>query len=321
MMVKGQAYTCDLQTGGISANPATISIGQTSEFKFNIFNLGPDPTCIYPIGSMGAIISLPSGPTAPYTFVQVTNPLPASNPYFSYTYNAIDNTVEAVNIRPVPFGEGDVNVAVQVLGVRLGSAQVSDNPNNNTGTAQLVVTAVLPLKLQSFTGQSKACTNTLSWISAEEKNVQTIEIQSSQDGSSFKTVGTVTAKNTAGTNTYSYVDEANLATVYYRLKITDIDGHIIYGNILKLNTACKQPSASVFPNPVNASTNANVILKNFTGKISGQLQDMSGKQLATIKLLNGTNAVNLSSYAQGTYLLKVVDENQATQTLKIITIK
>lgn len=321
---------CDMYSNGITPTPATIAVGQTAIFNFEVANDAGGGPCVEPTNSVRVIFSLPA-PTV-YAFESIVSPAGGIGTYFDFIYNPVNRTIVGINKVPV----GDLNtetVQIRVTGVAVGSVQsalnIQANPvgsgytdvniANNSFAAALTVTTVLPLKLQSFTGQSKLCINTLNWKSSEEKNVKSIDIESSVDGANFVKVGSVSPKNIAGDNNYSYTDEANTAKVFYRLKITDIDGHTIYSSIITLNTACKEPSASMYPNPMNALTDGNVVLKNFTGKITGQLQDMNGKQLATIKLLNGSNTINLGKYAQGTYLLKVTDENQQTQTLKIIT--
>ena len=341
-ITQGQPPLGNVAITNTSISPAPSSVGGISTLGFTVTYDGLSANAI-PLNGFGPFTiatdplvinvtlnnMVPSG--LPASSITITGP-----GGFTSSYNAVMKVYKLTQTQPIPDDAG-ISVAITATHTTaspqtnpqngfLAQAEIpaylTDNaPGDNSTFTYTYTTLVLPLRLQNFAGSSKQCTNTLTWKSTEEKNLQSIEVESSEDGASFRMVGSVVPKNIAGVHDYSYVDEANTAKVFYRLKIIDLDGRVVYSDVIRLNTLCKQPSASMFPNPMNATTDGTVVLKNFAGKITAHLQYMGGKQLATIRMLNGSNIINLSKYAQGTYLLKVVDENLQTQTLKIVTYK
>ena len=81
----------------------------------------------------------------------------------------------------------------------------------------------LPVQLISFNGTLKDCKSSLIWQSGVEDLFSGYEIQHSQDGTDFNSIGFVAAKgsNSAYTFSHSSVSEG---TNYYRLKLIDDDG-------------------------------------------------------------------------------------------------
>jgi hypothetical protein len=79
--------------------------------------------------------------------------------------------------------------------------------------------------------------------------MQQYEIEKSLDGQRFNSIGHVSARNTATTNSYT-CDDLNTGTggVYYRIKMIDKDGSFRYSNIVSVRYD-KLLSLSVYPNP------------------------------------------------------------------------
>ena len=62
---------------------------------------------------------------------------------------------------------------------------------------------------------------------------------------------------------------------------------------------------SIYPNPVNDVLN--VAIENTTSTVNSSVIDITGKIVATQILGNGANSVNLSTVANGVYILRIVD--------------
>lgn len=74
---------------------------------------------------------------------------------------------------------------------------------------------------------------------------------------------------------------------------------------------------SVFPNPTHQF--AVVKFNQLSEQNSYKLYDLSGKVIQTKKIISEETKINLSQFAQGTYLLKIIQSNgQPIQTFKII---
>ncbi|MEK7226351.1 MAG: LamG domain-containing protein, partial [Bacteroidota bacterium] len=78
----------------------------------------------------------------------------------------------------------------------------------------------LPLKLGDFTAVRKPAGIQLNWETITEQNVSHFEIERSSDGSSFNTIGQVTARgNSTDKQYYTFTDQQPAAgTNFYRLK-------------------------------------------------------------------------------------------------------
>jgi trimeric autotransporter adhesin len=92
--------------------------------------------------------------------------------------------------------------------------------------------------LLSFTGQAKEGSHELTWVTAEEKNIAGFDLERSNDGRAFSTIGNVVTGGTQN-NTYRFTDKAPAEeNNFYRLKILEQDGgssySTYYGNTLLL---------------------------------------------------------------------------------------
>ncbi len=161
----------------------------------------------------------------------------------------------------------------------------------------------LPVKLISFTGKLNSDkTVTLQWKVADQQDAQEFTVEESADGSSYRTLGTVTPG--AG-DTYSLVD-AQVATGknYYRLKTLELSGKIIYSNVIVINLKAGIV-ISLYPNPVTDK----LTIQQF-GTIQNKkaiLADQQGRVVQHISLTNLQQTVNMERYAAGIYTLKLED--------------
>ena len=134
----------------------------------------------------------------------------------------------------------------------------------------------------------------------------------------FSTLGTVSAKNIAGLNNYSFQATATTTTTYYRLKITDKVGTISYSSVVVLNNA-SSIKLNTFPNPAQNVLNVSLVnAKNETALV--QVISALGKVVKqqNVQLVAGTNSFSLAidNLAKGSYT--VVIKGDATQQKQFI---
>ncbi len=114
--------------------------------------------------------------------------------------------------------------------------------------------SALPVDLVAFTGKNEGSINHLFWTTASEENNVGFELQRSNNGRDFETIGFVEGIGTTeNTNNYSFIDERPLTgDNYYRLKQIDYDGQYELSNVivLEFNTSANGV-IKVFPNPNN----------------------------------------------------------------------
>ncbi|MCE7059733.1 right-handed parallel beta-helix repeat-containing protein, partial [Dyadobacter sp. CY343] len=106
---------------------------------------------------------------------------------------------------------------------------------------------VLPLNLIRFTVSNETRNNLLQWSTTSEVNTDKFEVQSSRDAKKFIQIATVNASG-SGDHQYSYVDQNQYnGTVYYRLKMSDLDETYTYSKIISLTG--EGNLTSIYPNP------------------------------------------------------------------------
>lgn len=77
----------------------------------------------------------------------------------------------------------------------------------------------------------------LQWSTGFETGLQSFDIERSNDGINFSTIGSVNATNTTSTAAYSFTDQSNtvIGRYYYRLKMVDANGQFNYSAIRLFN--------------------------------------------------------------------------------------
>src|SRR6185437_3937050 len=94
---------------------------------------------------------------------------------------------------------------------------------NLTPQGDILDCRTLPLHLLSFTCATQAGYNQLQWKTADEVNTKVFKLEKSSDGHNFTSVTAIQAAGVSA-HTYRYDDASSNGTVYYRLKMIDIDG-------------------------------------------------------------------------------------------------
>ncbi len=171
----------------------------------------------------------------------------------------------------------------------------------------------LPIQLVSFMGSLNNNVTILNWTTSSEINSANFEIERSTDGGTYSKIGTVAANgNSTTTINYSYTDNdaATLSTsfIYYRLKMTDINGSYTYSNIVTISLADVAGRVTVFPNPV--ADDALITIGAITdGKIRWKMLDNAGRTVMenSLQAKKGRNnlRINISKLSAGIYYLSV----------------
>jgi hypothetical protein len=175
---------------------------------------------------------------------------------------------------------------------------------------------VLPVALSSFNVTINNCIVDLNWA-ASEANFKNYDIQYSIDGIKFQTIATMAGELQGANQKYAYQhNNPPQGNIYYRLKMTGIDGKFEYSKIIPLKLFCNRSSLIVYPNPVTDILNINIT--NLQNEVTiASLFDNTGKLMYSHKMVSGTNMIDMKKFAKGVYLLKLKN-NVETQNIKII---
>ena len=170
----------------------------------------------------------------------------------------------------------------------------------------------LPVAITSFNANRNSGTVSIKWTSESETNFSAYQVEMN-DGSGFKSVGTVMAINNGLANSYNFEKSiSSKNSVQFRLKLIDKDGGFAYSKTALVKGDNQSFDFNIYPNP-STSANTNILISGLsnTGRI--QIIDITGKVLKT--LVVNRNNVKVGDLPNGVYMVKVYD----TATLEQIT--
>ncbi len=246
------------------------------------------------------------------------------NPNISNCISSVQFYLDSIAVSP--FNITKTNISFDTIlfkavfaSIPVGSHSVKlticDSPNwkYNSGLDTFSINKILPIEFTPLTGTALGCTINLHWLSKNDNNIESYEVQQGTNGIDFETIKVVSTKeNEIFNNVYDFsLNQTTTTLSYFRLKIRDNAGKIIYSNIVTLNTNCGNLGIlSVYPNPANdllhVQYNAD---KTINAKIV--LTDVNGKEIykKNYQIVEGNNdfRVNLNAIVKGTYLLLLKD--------------
>jgi trimeric autotransporter adhesin len=173
----------------------------------------------------------------------------------------------------------------------------------------LVVTNETNIQQSGILGETIASFVENIWQTTNEINVSHFNIQYSNTGKDFITIGKLMAKNKSN-NEYRFVDDLKTKnqlpkTLYYRLEIVDFDGKTTYSQIEAINSKQSQQNTTLYPNPAKENITIyckSKLLQNATLAIYNSLGNIISSK--KINLSKGDNVINsnVSSLKSGNYV-------------------
>lgn len=166
----------------------------------------------------------------------------------------------------------------------------------------------LPLELLDFTGKIKGEETIVEWTTENESEMEGFTIQFSKDGRAFSDVDFIAARNREGHESYFFAEETRaFSTIYYRLKIMEMDGEIAFSKVISL-TQNQETEWLIFPNPVQGD----VLFLRTLQPVSGSnyaIFDGRGKRISEGRVGSSadsqTFAISVSNLVKGVYFLEV----------------
>jgi glucose/arabinose dehydrogenase len=173
--------------------------------------------------------------------------------------------------------------------------------------------SVLPLQLLSWNGNSQIGYNSLSWQTANEKQVAQFEIEYSTDGAQFTKVGTVPAKNIAQA-VYTFTHNILNDNSFYRLKMIDNNGAVKYSSIISVKNSTTKNNTLI--RTYNGTTNLIWLNTGNTDKVKFQLFSLTGENLLSIGNYKNNAIINLQHLPQGIYIAKIsLNEKESSEKI------
>jgi hypothetical protein len=174
---------------------------------------------------------------------------------------------------------------------------------------------VLPVRLLYVNAIAQGNANLISWATAGETGFRGFEVQRSTNGRDFAPLGEVKAQGGSGTasRTYSYRDAGAQGTVYYRLRLNDVDGSYSYSKTVRVTTLQQGgPVVSLLPGPRLLLQG----LANAESKVS--ISDNNGRILGSYRLSSApVQTLDLPTLAKGVYLV-LIDGPNGRSTHRVV---
>ena len=196
------------------------------------------------------------------------------------------------------------------------SVKDSDGQESDMAMVTLKMTTPgLPVTLISFEAVRDELSTRLSWITSEEKNSESFDVERSANAKNWEKIGAVKAGgNSASQNEYKYMDDQPLeGRNYYRLKMIDLDGTFTYSYIRTVQFP-ELSWAQLYPNPVNHTLNIK-IRNSKVRKI--RLIDSMGKVVLAASVSNSLMTVDMRGNLPGIYFAYLEQENGLVAIFKI----
>lgn len=194
-------------------------------------------------------------------------------------------------------------------------------PGHNPDAYTVPPSNPLPVQLVKFNTVLEGKLVNISWETTTEVNSEKFEIERSTNAKSWTKIGTVLAlgQNEKG-DKYQFSDNLIAATtIYYRLKMIDLDGTYAFSSIKSIYTKeGTQPVTYVFPNP--ASDKLFISEENTSGVKNVFIYNLSGKLALNPGKVNG-NEINIQSLPAGKYMVRVIYNDKSMKVSQILVVR
>ena len=187
---------------------------------------------------------------------------------------------------------------------------------DNFGTNLAPAAIALPVNFHAFEARKLNAGTQLTWKVGQEQNLSHYEIEKSNTGRGYTSIGTVQA---TGASIYNFTDQqASGSQVFYRIKSVDQDGKFKYSPIVTLRNGKAAIALKVFPLPARN----NVTVEHESIQTNGliTISTADGRIVKSIQPARGTmqTEVMLADIKAGMYLLRFDNGNGQVETIKLI---
>jgi hypothetical protein len=176
----------------------------------------------------------------------------------------------------------------------------------------------LPVKFTGISATRKGADVQVSFQTTAEVNVKEYILQTSTNGSNFKSVAGSTIKAT-NAGVYSSTDvNVSKGVLYYRIQVVDNDGKVSYSNIARVEKLNAAVQYSIYPNP--AINELNVTVSQQTKGYTFRILSLSGHVLYTQKVAQSQGVVKIpvTQLPAGVYVTQILTEEGSLFTDKFI---
>ena len=239
-------------------------------------------------------------------------------PFFQGYYTAVDvYSGNAYLLKSNGTGGFSIREVTGLPNFVVGFGEAEDGTlyavQQSTGTVYKIVPslAVLPIKIQSFTGRQTAGGNELRWTVSSASGLSKYIVEYSMDGNRFTPVGEVAA--VASSHLFVHRPALNTAA-YYRLQMQEIGGGQMYSAVIRLKG--EGGRHQLYPTSVREGR-ITIITDGALQKL--QVVNSTGGVVFE-KALNGVAGqlqVQLPSLARGIYYVRLMGKKTESKTIMV----
>ena len=188
----------------------------------------------------------------------------------------------------------------------------------------------LPVSLTGFDAKRIGADALVTWQTASEQNNKGYNVQVSNDGKSYRTIGFVGSEtpNSTAPKAYTFTDtEKNkVGARYYRLEQLDTDGKSTFfaPRLVTFEGKATETSTSIvaYPNPLSNELLHLSLNSSVSGVGTVRVLDMTGRQVAQrqLNIAIGSNDVTVEDMSQlksGLYILNVLLPSGEKKSMKV----
>ncbi len=231
-------------------------------------------------------------------------------------------SLNTIDLSPAAYQNITTAITFRIYGWAASAAGGTFSINDFTFNG---VTSVLPINFNYFNGSKQGINHSLNWKATCSSNINNIDfsIERSTDGRNFTAINSFNATAVRCQQPFNFIDNTPAAGKnYYRLKITEDNGKIIYSTIiLLLNADAGFDIAGLLPSVVKTTALLNVTAAQKT-KLNVVVTDFAGRkvQQQTYSLVSGSNQLdmNFTNLATGTYQITVYTATGQTASVRFI---
>jgi hypothetical protein len=344
---------------GASATSYVITgdgIGSTGQMSIN--NIPANTTTLFPIGTPAYYLPATINPGvnignsyAAYAFQGLTTNALANGPSFSAAILAkvlaaewnITQTTGAgsatLTLNWTSSGTAMEGTIFQSYGLNIGIAQFTAGAwtvgtgNGNVGTQTATsafssfsefsvvgVGYILPLQLTAFNAQLKTDkTVFISWLYGDGADIRDFEVQKSNNGLSWNTIGTIASNDYDGNETQYGLTDPDPASGanFYRLIVQNTNGNNSFSTIKEVNLS-STATVSFFPNPARNTIHFS---SGYGGSpVTIKLLSATGQIMQSFVMERGVSSgsMDVSGYASGVYFIEIADKGNVLNTGAIV---
>lgn len=166
---------------------------------------------------------------------------------------------------------------------------------------------LLPAMLVDFSAKAESQTAVLQWTTSLEMNNSHFDVQKSEDGHIWKTIGRVEGSGTSyEKREYGFIDDNPYDLTFYRLLQVDKDGKQNYSGVRLVQMykeLIKKQLVSIYPNPSNGALFIEPILLE---PLFISIYDINGKLLYKESV---SQVFHIQNLASGVYIIEVNSGN------------